>query len=217
MLVTETLSQQIAESLMNRIANGALRPGEALVENRLVDEFGTSQSPVREALLMLEHKGFVTRTARRGTCVRRYASTEVTDMYDVRCLLEGYAARKAMQIAPDRLEERMAGAVVAMKTLVEGNSETPVQEYQRLNDQLHGALFEIAGNQTLTESYLRVYEPLTALRQMSLLMGGNLYTSLIEHEDMVEATQRRDVGRLLEVLENHHRRSVESLLNIITS
>jgi DNA-binding GntR family transcriptional regulator len=107
--VPQSASAAAGEVIREAIIDGRLAPGERLKEEELARELGMSRTPVREALLMLESEGLVESIPRRGATVRTYAVGDLDDVYQLRALLEGYAARRAAtRISPEdvsRLEE----------------------------------------------------------------------------------------------------------------
>ncbi|MGH3022400.1 MAG: GntR family transcriptional regulator [Gaiellaceae bacterium] len=105
----QSASAAAGEVIREAIIDGRLPPGHRLKEEELAQELGMSRTPVREALLTLESEGLVESIPRRGATVRSYAVGDLDDVYQLRALLEGYAARRAAtRISPDdvaRLEE----------------------------------------------------------------------------------------------------------------
>lgn len=77
------------------IIEGAVKPLERLTEERWAKELGISRTPVRDVLLTLEAEGLVTLLPNRGAVVRRFSKDEILEIYELRAVLEGYAARKA--------------------------------------------------------------------------------------------------------------------------
>ena len=88
-------SAAASEVIRQAIVDGRLPPGRRLKEEELARELGMSRTPVREALLILESEGLVESIPRRGATVRTYAVGDLDDVYQLRALLEGYAARRA--------------------------------------------------------------------------------------------------------------------------
>jgi DNA-binding GntR family transcriptional regulator len=105
-------SAAAGEVIREAIIDGRLAPGQRLKEEELARELGMSRTPVREALLLLQSEGLVESIPRRGAAVRSYAVDDLDDMYQLRAVLEGYAARRAAtRISPEdvaRLEESCA-------------------------------------------------------------------------------------------------------------
>ena len=91
----QSASAAAGEVIREAIIDGRLPPGQRLKEEELARELGISRTPVREALLLLESEGLVESIPRRGATVRSYAVSDLDDVYQLRALLEGYAARRA--------------------------------------------------------------------------------------------------------------------------
>ncbi len=98
---SETLSEQIARHLSDRIIKMEIRPGERLVEARIAEELGVSQSPVREALRILEKIKFVKLVPRHGTRVTEVTEDVVGSIYDIFIELVGLATLKTVQRRTD--------------------------------------------------------------------------------------------------------------------
>src|SRR5437867_8366947 len=83
------------EVIRQAILDGRLEPGRRLKEEELARELGISRTPVREALLVLQAEGLVDAAPNRGAVVRAHDAVDLDDLYQLRALLEGYAARRA--------------------------------------------------------------------------------------------------------------------------
>src|SRR3954451_19025494 len=95
------LRDVVREKIRTRIAEGEWGPGTRLVERDLAEEFQVSQVPVREALRALESEGFVDLLPRRGAVVRDLTRSVVSDLFDIRQVLEGLVAR----LVADRVDD----------------------------------------------------------------------------------------------------------------
>src|SRR5689334_4104303 len=92
-------ADSVYSTLRAAIVDGRLDPGDSLIEWHVARQFGTSRTPVREALLRLETEGLAFRVPRRGLVVRRISEHEVLEVYAVRVELEALAAREAAREA----------------------------------------------------------------------------------------------------------------------
>ncbi|WP_223069981.1 GntR family transcriptional regulator [Paenibacillus caui] len=88
-----SLGESIACELRQRIINGTVKSGEILTENRIAAEFGTSRSPVREAMKALAAEGLI-RLERMGAVVLGLSLQEIEELYDVRYLIETFAQQR---------------------------------------------------------------------------------------------------------------------------
>jgi DNA-binding GntR family transcriptional regulator len=93
--LTRNASEVASELIREAILYGKLAPGERLKEEQLARDLGISRTPVREALLLLTAEGLIESIPNRGAVVRSYTTDELAEMYDLRALLESYAARRA--------------------------------------------------------------------------------------------------------------------------
>src|SRR5207253_6186016 len=108
------------ELIREAIVDGRLEPGRRLKEEELARELGISRTPVREALLVLQSEGLVAAEPNRGATVRSHDAEDLDDLYQLRALLEGYAARRAAtRIAEEALGE-LAASCERLATLVDG-------------------------------------------------------------------------------------------------
>lgn len=111
------LRQQVEQALRQAIVAGQLRPGQRLTERELTVSLGVSRTLVREALRQLESEGLISVIPNRGPIVRELSADEIEDLYAIRAVLEGLAARRFAEKADDEslrlLGEAAADAVSA--------------------------------------------------------------------------------------------------------
>ena len=92
--LTQSLPEQIAARLSERITTGVYAPGRRVMEQEVSAEFAVSRGPVREALRLLENDGLVTILPRRGAQVTRLSIAEVREIFDIRAALNGLRDRQ---------------------------------------------------------------------------------------------------------------------------
>ncbi len=93
--------------IRHRIIEGDYAPGQPLSEVTLAQAHGMSRTPVREALSRLCHERYVERLSGRGFFVARVTVQAITETYEVRRLVEGWAAAKAAERATPDLITRL--------------------------------------------------------------------------------------------------------------
>lgn len=97
--LTQSLPEQIAARLTERIVAGDYAPGRRIMEQALAAEFAVSRGPVREALRILERDGLVTILPRRGALVTNPSIEEVKEIFDIRAMLNGLRDRSIAESA----------------------------------------------------------------------------------------------------------------------
>jgi DNA-binding GntR family transcriptional regulator len=149
-MLARSATQEAANLVREAIVDGRLKPGQRLKEQWLAEQFGTSRTPIREALLLLQAEGVVELTPNRGATVRTYTLSEIEDAFQLRALLEGYGAACAARRADaewvrelEKLCEEMEG--VSRYGLTDGR----IFNLLRWNERFHGVILEASGNRRL--------------------------------------------------------------------
>jgi DNA-binding GntR family transcriptional regulator len=187
-----SLTQRIVNQLEEDILSGALRPGERLVEESLSARFGTSRTPVREVLRLLEAKGLVTTRVSRGAQVRETSWKEIEDLYAVRGVLE----RMAMELASRNLNQaylkRLEGKLRRMRDAARRGD---VRGYFDVDNEFRALIFGACGNEVLIELLRNLERRVQTLRFALLSLPNRLPESHRHHEAVLGALKRRD-GKL---------------------
>src|ERR671937_1367220 len=108
------LRADVREAIVNALLGGEFAPGDRIVETRVAKQLGVSQSTVREALREIEQLGMVVSVPNRGVLVRPLTRRDVLEMYDMRALLEGFAARRAVDLLTEADLAALSGMVDEM-------------------------------------------------------------------------------------------------------
>ncbi len=183
--------------LLAELREGRLNPGDRLRETELADRLGVSRTPVREAIRQLEADGIVTHVPRQGACIRTLEYAEVMELYEMRAVLEGTAARLAARAASDIELEELIDMNQQMATL--GNAP----EAFILNRQFHAALLDAAKNRFLARSIHALQMALMILGPTTLTEPDRAAKAVAEHSDVLNAIKARD-GALAEVTMRAH-------------
>ncbi len=148
------LPQWVAERIRAEILEGRLKPGEWLRQERLAQEHGVSQMPVREALKKLASEGLVEHIPYRGVRVVELSVADVEDLYACRSFIEGMAARFAAErVSDDDVAE--LGALAARMARCKMPAELP--EYRELNRRFHSVIFAASGRSFLVRTLAQLW------------------------------------------------------------
>jgi DNA-binding GntR family transcriptional regulator len=113
-LNTQPARHQVADKIRESILDGSLVPGERLVERKLADTLGTSQSAIREALIHLELEGHVSKKPNSATFVTHFSQRELENTISVRRVLEGFAVEEAARQNTPADIERLESSLPAI-------------------------------------------------------------------------------------------------------
>jgi DNA-binding GntR family transcriptional regulator len=147
------LRDEIRDQLIEQILNGKLAPGERIVEMRIAQQFGVSQAPVREALRDLDLLGFVVSSPFRGAIVRQISVEELVQLYPIRAVLEGLAARHAAQRMDQPTLKKLEGLLTTMRTAAARGDHRRADE---ADFKFHLTLVEASGNRLLQQIWDRM-------------------------------------------------------------
>jgi DNA-binding GntR family transcriptional regulator len=184
------------------IQRGSLKPGERLRENELADFVGLSRTPVREALSRLQAEGLVAHDATRGVVVAELDYNMITELYYMREVLEGTAARLAAQHTSD----------VELSIL-----DDHCQQYeQQLNDpvalaptnrRFHETLYRCSHNRYLLNMVTLLHDALSLLGGTTLSDLERATDTLQEHRAVIAAIRARDADAAEQAMRAHIRAS----------
>jgi DNA-binding GntR family transcriptional regulator len=132
-----------------------------LIEGQLAERLGVSRTPIRQALTMLEAEGLVEIAPNKGAVVCSFSIEDVWDIYDLRAVLEGHAARRAAGRIEGEESSRLGELAREMEELARGRSEDHEGEIRRLvalNNEFHGIIIEASRNRRLLRLVRRTVE-----------------------------------------------------------
>jgi GntR family transcriptional regulator, vanillate catabolism transcriptional regulator len=205
--------------LRELLLNGTFKPRERVHELRLADELGVSRTPLRAALVTLEHEGFLESRPGGGFVVREFTRADIDDAIELRGVLEGMAAR----LAAERLEsadelEPLRDVCRELDTVVRNPSLESFMDYLRLNEEFHIAFRVLAKSPQLDRALEHVlalpFARPSALVMVHAALPESWEIFLVaqhQHVALVEAIRRREGGRAEAIALEHARIARENL------
>jgi DNA-binding GntR family transcriptional regulator len=185
---------QVIESFKAAILGGVIQPGEAIVESKVAQQLGAGIPLVREALIELEHQGYVRKVPYKGTTVTRLERREVEQIFRLRIELEALAIEWA--------RERVKAEDIAYLRELTGKMQRAAQvlDLDRFYENdltFHRKLWELSGNSYLVDCLERIVVPLFAFFVMKNRRQRKSYlASAAKHERLVEALARLSGAKL---------------------
>jgi DNA-binding GntR family transcriptional regulator len=202
----KTLRELSLEKMRTAIQEGHFKPGERLVERNLCEQLDVSRSIVREVLRHLETEGLVESIPHQGPVVASLSAPQAAQIYEIRALLEGRAARLFVE----------RGSDAALKQLVEMNAR--IQQAFRAGDHsavverttaFYEALFEGAGLALAWGIVRSLNARINRLRLMTIGSAGRQKAAAAEMELILQALRKRDASAAQDAAEHHVRRVAE--------
>jgi DNA-binding GntR family transcriptional regulator len=183
---------RIVASLREAILSGAIRSGEQIVEGKLAQQLGVGQGLIREALIELEHQGFVQRTPFAGTQVTALTLQDAQQIYDLRIELEPLAVFLAGPYVREQDLTELKELAERSKIASNAGDLDPFFENHLA---FRKKIWTLSGNRFLQQTLERVVLPLYALYviRQSYNLEGIIQTTIdcTEHQDRILAAYER--------------------------
>ena len=188
-LVLNSLHEEVAAKLRERIFAGVLAPGSFVDEPALCAELSISRTPLREALKVLTAEGLLRHEPRRGCFVSLITEQDLDEIFPVIALLEGRCAFEAANNATDadlaaleQLHDRLQRSARAKR----------ITEYYETNFAIHEAIILLANNRWLAQVIGDLRKIVKLARLQQLHAPGRLEQSLSEHMAVYAALKAHD-------------------------
>lgn len=205
----KSMRENVLHRLRSDIFKRKLKPGDRLVETTIAKELGVSRTPVREALRQLESEGLAINIPRRGTIVKGICYQDASDMYDIREVLEGLAARASCLNITRKQILRLYEICNEMEILIDTDVDDD-SKYLRLHDEFNKIILEASNNKRLKIQVEAIHEYLKSLRLVSLIKKSSRIRALKEHRTIIAAIESGDEETAEAVTKRHVREAKRS-------
>jgi DNA-binding GntR family transcriptional regulator len=196
----QSLTEVVLHDIREAIIQGKIELGSQLSELRLSESLGVSKTPVREALQELRRNGLVQITPKSGTVVFLPNEKELSDIFDLRLLLETGSAERlfernfeATQIAMTSIVEQMKAAVTAQD----------YKAYRNLDSEFHKAIVAGSDNAMIIDAYAPLSRQIDALRNRGLEVANVIERSLVYHQKLLDLLKTGDSKSFQDALAVH--------------
>jgi DNA-binding GntR family transcriptional regulator len=196
-----SLVDQVVEAISDEIVTGVLPSGSRLIQDDLARAYGVSRQPIQQALTLLRGYGLVQSAPGRGLIVSPIDADFVSDLYEIRAMLEGLAARLAAERAHDRAALEgpaliVAGREAARSGLVQRQIETDMA--------FHAFINHLSGNKLIEETvrphWLYFRRVMSELLQKLEGMSASVWD---DHEGILVAVIRGDADEAERLSREH--------------
>lgn len=191
-----TISIQVAQELRRRILAGHYPQGVKLQQEQIAAELGVSRSPVREALGQLEAEGLVVLTPQKGAQVSPISRAEIAELFELRLLVEPHLIALAI---PEMTEADLNKAT----SIISEMADISLDGWGDANWRLHEALYAPAGRPGMLKLLRRTHETIGRYIRMQVMATNGRADAHREHQLILDACRKRDVGKAVALLREH--------------
>lgn len=195
----------IYQELKKRIVFLDYKPGQTLREKDLLEEFGVSRTPIREAFIRLESDGLVRIFPNLGTIVSEVSFQQLKDVFEIRSFLVQLVGQlAAARATPDELK--------AIRSKVEAMQQTSdTNKLMQLDSEIHELVNKATKNETLVKFLGMLRDQSIRIRTFSQNNAAYYQSLTAELEELIKALENRDGEASARILEKHTKGFVEQI------
>lgn len=208
----ETVAARIYNAIKEQIIDGHYAPGARLTEQHIAAEFDSSRTPVREAMRQLVADGFALFKPNSGTVVRPWTLAQMTEVFDLRVLIESeIAALAAQHIAQSDLDQlvHLQDNIEALGPDVRPDNTARIGP---LNREFHRIIAQASHNQRLVAMLANAIEIPIVQQTFRRYSGRQIARSFGHHRELIDALRARDGAWAKSVMASHIYSAKHSLL-----
>ena len=199
--------------LRERVISAHYPPAVTVSEPELASDLGMSRTPLREALVRLEHDGLIELIPRRGMRVKELSGRDIREISELLACLECEAAER---LASRRLSAEELGRLdAAIAAMDEGLEADDMVKWSQADYQFHRLLIELHTNRHLVEVALGYLEKAHRFRLLAAPFRAKPVYSNVNHAAVVEAIRRGDPQSAVDIHRAHKRRWTRELNDLM--
>lgn len=206
------LTEWAYNSIKQLILDNTLAAGTQINIDQMAAQLNISRTPVREALMQLQNKGLVKIQPHVGCFVCSITREEFREVFELRCIIESYAARKAAESMPeDELQLWTEHVTKSEKAVLQGN----LDEFNVMETMIHDSLIANLQNKRIFDVMDMIADNIYRERMIARNSSDNVERSLEEHRALVDAIVNRraeEAGKLMELHVRNVERRIEKIV-----
>jgi DNA-binding GntR family transcriptional regulator len=203
---------QVVLAIKEAILSGSINPGDQIVESRIAHQLGSGIPLVREALIELEHHGFVQKTPYKGTTVTKLGPKEIRENFQLRAELEALAVEWARDNVTSADIKDLRKLITRME---QSAAELDLDEFYQSDLEFHRKLWSLSGNTYLADVLERMVVPLFAFFVMKTRRKKESYVaSAAMHGEIVSALEAKST-ELRELMRDSLKGWTDDMLDLL--
>jgi len=205
-----SLCGRVFEKIQNDILDGIYKLGDNLIETKLSKEMGVSRTPIREAIKQLELEGLVRFTPNKGATVIGVDNKDIEDIYTIRMMIEGLAARWATEKITDEEIKKLKESVDLEEFYT---MKEDVEHILELDSRFHKILFRASKSKPLIYMLNNFHQYIQKARNEAFKIHGRAQEVLKEHRAILEAIMNNDPERAENLTYEHVKHARKNFRN----
>ena len=178
----------IYEILLNSIIEGVLKPGERIIISKTARENKMSEIPVREAIRRLESEGYLEVNANQSVTVRRYDSEKITQIFQIKGVLEGFASRLSIDyLRPSNFKKLSK----INEDIRQAHLENKTDKYSSLNMKFHLEIYSVIPQKELYDMIVELWAKWGMTKSVFKIAPERVEESYDDHKMIIQLLQEK--------------------------
>ena len=207
-----TITTNVFDYIKGRILKFSLLPGVKISDEEIAKVFGTSRSPVREALNRLVEQGLVEYRTNRGFTVKVFTRKEVADHYVLREALECLAVRLATQSMDIEEIKSLEDLLATYPAIMESQDITCFNE---CDERFHDLIALYSNNAALHGALQNLHGKIRIIRRYDHLRSGSFQNTFEEHQLILKHMARKDAEEAVKLMSFHILKAMKLVMPIV--
>jgi len=201
------------DALKSSILTNQIKPGDYLSENQLAQSLGMSRTPIREAIKVLANEGLLEIHNGVGIFVKQVTIKEISDLFEVRALLECKALHTALNNITEKEIDDAIEEWTKLKNICEANQEIDLDYISDLDFKLHFLIVNRCENDFLKNVISGIRSKINRYQKISISARSNLKDTIDQHLELMYCMKKRDIQAISVILEEHIRLAALYIIN----
>ena len=202
------------QKLRNAIITGEIKSGTRLIERELCEALGVSRGSVREVIRQLEAERLITVEPRKGPIVTSLSAKQISDIYDIRMMLEAHVARCFTRVATDVQIEALREIYESLRKAIRTHDRINVLA---LIQDFNNYMAEVVDNEAIRDTLGFLNARIASVRAMAVEAPGRIDTFRGELDEIFNAIVARKPKLAMKAMETYVRTARDAALHVVSS
>ena len=191
----------VYDMILQKITEGEYQPGDRLIIRNVAIENHVSDIPVREAIRLLERDGYVQVHANQGAVVCEISKEKLSEIFQLRAVLEGYAARQSIDYLSSDDYKELRQINQKLKESI-SKKELPKQ-FSQLNMEFHLRMYSVLPQKMLYNMIVELWKKYSITKAVFSLVPGRGENSVEQHENILQLMEKKKYKEVEMLMREH--------------
>ncbi|MTI58763.1 MAG: GntR family transcriptional regulator [Firmicutes bacterium] len=207
------LNERVYSRIKEAIINGNLKSGTKINLNELAEKFGTSKTPIRQALNRLSYEGITEVIPRSGTYVKEYTVEDIEKIFQIRSALEELAIGLVIKrITANNIKKLKEINLICEEMYNKGK----LKEFVTTDDKFHFYLLNLSNNEYILPTYQTIQDKLHYFKISGLEISCAIDSAIKYHDKIIDSLEKKDADLAEQYIKEHIEETFKNTVKFIS-